>query len=161
MTNITIEVEGLNEVMKAVDPKDFERMLMTTMQGATNIIREPLQNYPGPPTDAQKKLAVEGWTKKQRGWFFANLRAGTLQVPYARTMTLHKGWTVQVKRISGGVMGVIGNRIGYGPVVQDSKDQARIHKGRWPTVQGVKKDKEKEVRSFFERAISRWVSKRR
>lgn len=71
-------------------------------------------------------------SERQRRWFFAALRAGQISVPYQRTGILGRGWRVTAQ--GNGQIGVT-NNIEYTKWVQVQSSQARIHQGRWRTVE--------------------------
>jgi hypothetical protein len=59
---------------------------------------------------------------------------------YVRTNALHDGWTDGVPVVDStgqSLVGVITNSVPYGPDVQSADDQARIHQGRWRTVEQI------------------------
>ena len=69
MTQITIEVEGLPDLLKNLDPKKVDRAMRVGMDGAMKIVRHDL-NYP-PATEAnQPKTFHPGGNNRwyQRGW---------------------------------------------------------------------------------------------
>lgn len=90
----------------------FERTLArewdAESNAAMNEARRLLQRYPSPP-------------------------AGST---YTRTFELQRGWNKPVRRV-GRFGKVLANETTYGPFVQQRQTQARVHKGRWQTVEDV------------------------
>ena len=159
---IDIEIKGLRQLKKQLDPKVFDRRMVATMHGAADLMRAGLKEYPEPPSAGDKARAVAAWTPKQRGWFFWALKHGKIEVPYRRGQSpgsekLGASWTKRVRRGSQGIVATIGTKASYARLVMDDKRQATIHRGRWQTVQKVMKDKQREVKRFFEIAVKRWV----
>lgn len=54
---------------------------------------------------------------------------------YIRTGLLGKSWSIDVRPVSHGVRGILGNPTEYAAHVQFEGQQAQVHMGRWPTVQ--------------------------
>lgn len=73
---------------------------------------------------------------------------------YVRTGTLGRRWTTKVDETGDGLIGKIGNNTSYGPFVQSSAFQSRIHAGRWQTDEMVIKQEESAIVADFERAIN-------
>jgi hypothetical protein len=77
-------------------------------------------------------------------------RAGST---YRRTNTLGRSWS---RRIEGsgttlrGVVGSNGAMAPYNRVVQDRERQARVHRGRWHTIQDVAEQSQSTVQRMFE-----------
>lgn len=71
---------------------------------------------------------------KQRRYFFAALRAGRIQVPYQRSGILGRAWHLEAR---GKERLEVTNTTRYAPYVQLRPTQARIHQGRWQTVEDV------------------------
>jgi len=111
--------------------------------------------YPPPPTGAHTTFVSD----KQRRWFFWALSTGVITVPYKRTGTLGKSWTTDVRPSGTSLNGVLGNVRPYGPYVQDEEVQARIHRGRWPTVQALMRTPAAKFRQYFEQARDRVVKR--
>ena len=73
---------------------------------------------------------------------------------YIRTNRLMDGWTERPARVvSGSVRGEIGNNVTYGPFVMDSRLQARIHRRRWRTIQGIVDDSIDDILDFFRKRL--------
>ena len=123
-TTITVDV---SEAVKKLDPRTMEKYLVAALDGAADIIRADIKEYPPKP---------EGST-------------------YIRTMTLHDSWTKKIDR--GGLQATIGTNVGYAPYVQDADRQAWMHRGRWQTAQSVARDKAQDVKRLVERALNRWA----
>ena len=112
---------------------------------------------PGAPGEYPGKSAgkMTFVSDKQRRFFFAALREGTIQVPYRRTGTLGRKWTSKVTFTDDDVMGFVGNNTPYAPLVQGFDTQARIHAGNWQTEQDVANESRDEIMGIFADEISR------
>ena len=128
---ITITVNNLDRVTRKIDGLARMDYLKGVASAGADVLRADLRKYPPPPPDST----------------------------YRRTGTLGKSWT---KKVSGGPAGWlagVGSRLGYAPYVQDEARQAKVHQGRWQTVQSVAKDRRDEVVRFVVRAIGGWLRK--
>ena len=68
----------------------------------------------------RKAFGVTFFSDKQRRWFFANLDAGTLTIPYQRTQRFRKSWQL----IGRGINTVLVNDSEAGPYLMDDKRQS-------------------------------------
>ena len=158
----TITITGLKELQKKLDPKRAERVLMAGMEGAANIIRNDLKTAPRRPTAAEGKAAFAAMSEKQRRWFFWALKKGKIEVPYRRGSSpgsekLGASWTQKVRRAMRGIEAIIGSNASYGPWVMDKANQARIHQGRWPTVQDVAKRRTNDMQKLLETVLRKAI----
>lgn len=96
---------------------------------------------------------------KQRRKVFALIREGL--IPYKRTGKLGQGWTTNVRVMVTSIRGVLGNIRPYARLVQDELKQARVHRGRWPTVQMLKRTPAKKIERFFRNGLRRVVDRLR
>ena len=157
--SVSIQIVGLEAVVKKLGSIAARDALKPAMGRSLARLQAGLVKYPPRPEPGG------GWvsrmTPKARGWFFANLRAGTIGVPYKRTMKLGQGWTNKIEHVGGplGMKGIVGNVRNYGPFVQDEPRQHPIHKGRWPTVQSVAKAEKSRIVKDFRDEIHRLVNK--
>ena len=76
---------------------------------------------------------------------------------YRRTGTLGRRWTTEVQTLTQ-FRGVLGNNTIYGPYVQDKDKQARVHRGRWQTIQSVVKAKRAAVVADFLAVLRRLLN---
>ena len=161
MATATIQIEGIDALLKKLDPKRYDKVLHTAMSGAVDMVRAEYRGaYPPPPTP-------DGWVAKmpvkQRRGFFAKLRTGEIEVPYRRGQSpgsekLGASWTRKIRRTAQGLEGIIGTRVSYARWVMDKGRQAPIHAGRWPTVQDLLEKQKGNVRRIFEQAIRRAIA---
>jgi len=94
-------------------------------------------------------------TLKSQRWFFANLNAGNITVPYQRSGTLGQGWTTAQPHWH---TAVIGNNIPYASLVQgDDSQQAPYHMGNWSQAEQVGEDEHGEVTGIVNQHLLRWV----
>ena len=130
---ITITVKNLDSVTRRIDGLERMDYLKGVASAGADVLRADLRKYPPKPPDST----------------------------YRRTGTLGKSWTKSVMRggREGGWLAQIGTRLGYAPYVQDELRQAKVHQGRWQTVQSVAKDRRDEVVRFVVRAIGGWLRK--
>lgn len=92
----SIEIQGLEQVIsriKSLPDESKKQVLNDVADYSLDILaEEPPQKY----VTRQAAYGVTWFSTKQRGWFFANLRAGNISVPYHRTHALAHGWKADV-----------------------------------------------------------------
>ncbi len=149
---VEVEIEGLAEALDMFLQGNSKvgQALKRATSASVKVLRARLAKYPG--KSAGKMTFV---SDKQRRFFFAALREGTIQVPYRRTGTLGRKWTSKVTFTDDDVMGFVGNSTPYAPLVQGFDTQARIHAGNWQTEQGVANESRDEIMGIFADEISR------
>ena len=151
--NATIEVIGLDALRLKFTRLGANNLLAPEMGRALEKIRAPLAKAPSPPTFQGHAAWM---TPKQRRWFFWALHSGKITVPYQRTGKLQQSWTARVRADVTGLEGTVGNIMHYGRWVQDrDKPQARIHVGRWATVQDVTERVLPTITAGFQKEIDR------
>jgi hypothetical protein len=139
--NLDAWVQKLQQVGKGVED------LSTPLFLALSVVRSYLKQYPLPPAPGFGFVS-----DKQRRAFFGLLKSGRITVPYRRTMLLGRSWHITVKPLKGTLANPIG--LSYGRWVQDEARQAKIHKGRWRTVQDATVRCKKLVVAVFEHYVS-------
>jgi len=123
----SIRVEGLEELQRKLGALAANTALVPEMGRSLERVRAPLVKYPLPPPNSR----------------------------YKRTGKLGQRWTSQVNTSSTSLEGIIGNNVVYARWVQDKEKQAKIHQGRWPTIQDVLQDKMQAIIAGFEKEIAR------
>jgi len=122
MSNLTIQLRGLPEIRKklgAVQGRKFTRGLM---MGAGEHLKSKFARYPARKSVTRTQAYGQPFsTDRQRRWFFASLRDGSLQVPHRRTREFGNKWYVKEK----GAGAVVGNPMPYGDYVM-GEGQARL-----------------------------------
>ena len=121
-----IHVEGLDRIIRKLGRLKAFSELRPAMERGVAMLHEAVADYPPPP---------EGST-------------------YRRTGTLGRRWTTKVETLTT-FQGTIGNNTVYGPYVQDEAKQARMHKGRWQTIQSVVEEKRSAIVADFQALIRR------
>lgn len=152
---IELEIEGLAEALDMFlqGNQRVGMALKRATHASVKLLRARLAKYPGKSTGKATFVS-----DKQRRFFFAALRQGSIQVPYRRTGTLGRKWTSKVTFTDNDVMGFAGNTAPYAPLVQGFGTQARIHAGNWQTDQLVADESRDEVLGIFASEISRAMS---
>ncbi len=152
--SITIQVEGLDEITKALSDVRLRQAVETGMRGAAEIVREPLATYP-PASAANRSPGVNGYSWYERGF-------GTRTVTgraYPTSQALGRSWTTDVVTRGKTIAGVIGTTVSYGPFVHGEK-QAGFHRARgWKRTQQVVRETERKVAVFLERVIANVLSR--
>jgi len=98
-----------------------------------------------------------GWrSEKQRRYVMARIREGSIQIPYARTQTLRKGWRVE----GSGRNQIVVNEVEYAPYVKDIQSQAQGHMLRgWGVVQTEIQDRMDEIVRKFDAGVKEALRK--
>lgn len=147
-----IIVKGLDELIAKLGRLAAFQNLRQPMADSLNKLWDKVAKYPTPPEPGSFRGFVSA---KQRRYFFYALRAGLIQVPYRRTGTLGRRWTMQITQGAESITGILGNNTTYGPWVQDKTQQATIHQGRWPTAQDVLEKQRAWIVNRFNQAIEK------
>jgi len=105
VTTVRITIEGTDKIAAKLDRLNIGEILRTPMYRAVLRIQADMQKYPPQ-------------------------RAGST---YRRTGTLGRRWTTNVVSTARRAEGSVGNNTSYGPFVQSSQFQARVHRGVWQT----------------------------
>ena len=150
--SVEVEIGGLAEALDMFLQGNVKvgMALRRATAAAVKVLRARAAKYPGKSTGKMTFVS-----DKQRRFFFAALRQGTIQVPYRRTGTLGRKWTSKVTFTDDEVMGFAGNNAPYARFVQGFDTQARIHAGNWQTEQDVANDSRDEIMGIFADEIGR------
>lgn len=136
------------------------RGLKAMMGGAVELIRSGVADYP-PATEGNRPRTFQSgaqniWYERGFGskWARKDGSVGTAET----SETLGRSWTTEVTGFAAGVRGIVGSRVSYVRKVQDEKQQTAIHKQhKWPTVQGVLKEKTQQIIRLFDSMIARII----
>lgn len=122
-----IEIKGLPELYKKLGRLATLEYLVTPMQAGLFRLEGRMKEYPQARPSSK----------------------------YVRTGTLGRRWvTTPVKHIAEGLYGSLGNNTPYGPWVQSSAFQARVHAGRWSTDLEVMNEEREFIVRLFENAVA-------
>lgn len=148
MADIVVTVEGIPELQARLGRALSDAVLRGAMTQATALVQRRLAVYP--PASHRKMVWV---SEKQRRFFFAALREGTIEVPYRRTGTLGRRWTSAITGSGDNLVGTVGNNTSYGPYVMSRADQAAYHAGVWPVAEDVADQMTDDVLGIFQQAV--------
>ncbi len=147
---IEIRVEGLDELMQRLGPLATFAFLRPAMDSALKLLQDELAIYP-----PQAHRPLGGFrSEKQRRYVMMLARTG--QIPYRRTGTLGRSWTIKIEQSANAMIGTVGNVMGksYGPYVMDRGQQAWMHQGVWHTAQDVAERNTEAVLGIFADAVN-------
>ena len=110
------------------------------------------------PPVRRRKVDTSLWTVRQRGYFFAALKEGKIEVPYRRgsspgSQRLGARWAVDERRIAQGRV-TVGNNSSYAALVYSKSGQSGYHKGNWKTIDAIAKKAGPEARRIVRLAIA-------
>ena len=140
MPEIIIHIEGLERLQGKLNALDPHRYMAAVMGECVSDIQTDIATY-APATEAN---LPRPWTSGgpntwyERGYGTKRIRKDGSIVGYQTSEVLGDHWTKRVEQ--GGMRGVVGNKVSYGPFVQDEDEQAPFHKeAGWRTIQEVAK----------------------
>ena len=149
MADFEIEVHGIKELAQKLSVDEFKKAINTSLLRGAGTVVSIVARYPPIRTRKQKFK-----TLKSQGWFFANLRAGNIRVPYARTDNLGRKWTQRSIRWN---EVEVGNNTPYARVVQEREDQSNYHKGNWRTTDDIAEQDKGAVVQQVARGIENYL----
>jgi len=157
MTKVTLEVEGLDRLQRAMQqaPREVDRGIRAAMTGGTEILKEGVATYP-PASDAnlpQPGVPGARWYERGRGGWYVRKRTGET-VNYGGSEVLGKSWTTKISRTARGWLGVIGTKVSYARPVHDETQQADYHAQRgWKTAQQSVREGAVKVQRLFNSVV--------
>ena len=131
-----IGLEALIKKLKRLSAPELTREIEKTTRKAVMYVHGKVPAYPAPPVGST----------------------------YKRTGTLGREISTKVITMGSDVVGLIGSPTPYAPwVISDEAaggagPQAKVHKGRWYTLQGVVKKAQDAVNKIFEDMVRRLTS---
>ena len=140
MPDVVIRIEGLGRIEEKLKQLEPRRYMTDVMSVCLADIAEDVATYP-PATEANKprdftSKGVNIWSERGYGSRWARKDGSIGGSPTSKE--LGRSWTTRVEQH--GMRGVAGNKVNYGPFVQDEDEQAPFHKARgWTTIQEVAK----------------------
>lgn len=134
-----IRIEGLDELRRKWGGSEasFKSAFRTAMDRSVKYVHEEIPPYPAPP-------------------------AGST---YTRTMQLDRSIGTEVRSVGSDFIGTIGTNLIYAPYVISTEKvdargpQAKVHRGRWWTLQGVLEKAKGQVQRIFTQTFEQWVKK--
>ena len=150
MTKVTIDLDGLDEVLARLERVGSLAPLRAGVAAAALQIKGYIARYP------PKRPREMRFTDRQRRFFFWALRQGIIEVPYQRGQSpgsedLSQRWTIKLRQH--GLTAIVGNNASYVRYVQDRDRQSSYHKGNWQTAQDVAERHAAEVTNIIRLAI--------
>lgn len=133
MIDLKIDISDVLAKLARLNDADLARVIADAV--VDEAVLPELAKYPAPSRAPQPFVSA-----KQRRYFFAALKEGSITVPYPRTGGLGKSFT---KAPFGGGVNVT-STLGYADLVVGEK-QARYFKGNWPSVTDVAAKIEKDT----------------
>lgn len=123
-------------------------------------LQDDIAQYPRKAQGAFSRLATPG----QRRAYWARVRSGIIRhregVGYVRSGDTGRKWTTEVRRVTGGVRGILGNNSPGARWVHGKDTQQPFHReSGWLTDEKVLQDNADKIRREFQRVINRELSK--
>jgi len=158
-TGATIEIEGLDELVRKLDDLAKLTKVHAGMEAAALYLKGKIAQYP-----PRKHITIQqagGWASdKQRRWFFWALNKGAIDVPYRRGISpgsedlAHK-WTTNYDK--GKFEAVVGNNASYARFVMGDKQTKMMQMIGWKTVETVASAETKRVQEYVIEAVMRAI----
>jgi len=95
-------------------------------------------------------------TDKQRRWFFANLREGTLDVPYHRTQALSDAWQI----VGSGEKAILVNDMPYAGYAYGTSQNRLLAAIGWKKLPAILKEREARIKQIIKAAVKKALRKR-
>lgn len=126
---ISVQIDGVEKLLRKFNSiQKIHEILAPPMRISTMVLQADLAKYP----------------PKRRG------------SKYVRTGTLGRKWTTSPPRLEGRkLIGRVGTNVAYAPLVQSSKFQSSVHRGRWQTDEQVIKRNRKRIVTQLNITIAR------
>lgn len=140
MPDVIIRIEGLDRIQDKLKQLEPRRFMTAVMAVCLADIKDDIAAYP-PASEANRPRSftsggVNRWYERGYGSRWARKDGSVGGSPTSEE--LGRSWTTRVEQH--GMRGVVGNKVSYGPFVQDEREQAPFHKDRgWTTIQEVAK----------------------
>jgi len=124
--------------------------------GTAEYLKKLFQAYPSYRYVSRKSAyGVTFFSERQRRWFFAALNSGALQIPYRRTQTMRKGWTV----IGGDRYALLANQTPYADLLMGDGQSRHAAKIGWKKMTTIIQEKaqyiNKEIDTLVKKAIKK------
>ncbi len=156
---INIEIKGLDEAVKKLTTMAQLRKVHAGIRDAGMYLKGKMAIYP--PRKHITIASLGGWkSDKQRKWFFANLRKGTIDVPYRRGQSpgsedLANKWTSKYDKNK--FQAVVGNDASYARLVMGKKQTEMMKRIGWKKVDVIAKDETRKVQELMIDAVRRAI----
>lgn len=123
----SIRLEGSEELIKKLQSLEDMKRVKAGVVNAAETLRDKVKEYPPQSSRPNPMLKVND---KMRRGFFAKLKAGEIEVPYRRGQSpgskkLGQSWNIERKNY--GFKAIIGTKVSYARLVQDSAQQTSYH----------------------------------
>jgi hypothetical protein len=156
---VRIKVRGIKETEAFLQQVPHGTRKAAAQSYADYLIgneRHGLKHYPAYRKVTRKQVYGQTFaSNKQRRWFFASLRDGTLKLPYVRTQKLRDGW----EKTKSEFRPVIRNLVPYAKHVLGD-DQSRMSaKIGWRTWQKNVTDNMRGALRAANQAVARWLKR--
>lgn len=143
----TIYIDGLDRLLAKLNRLGKMEDAKTAMQTAAKHVMDKARIYP-----TYKHIPMRWQSEKQRRWFFAALRTGSIRVPYKRGPNLRRHWKISLR--DGGLTASINNDTPYGKFVMGTDSQYWMHKAiGWKTEKQIADEERRVVVDFVTAAI--------
>jgi len=156
MATTQIDIEGLGELRTTLEQLGRLDVIEYNLLAAGQMVEGKMKIYP-PPSIANSPSNPTGyWYERGYGsrWWRADGTMGGRKT----SERLKEQWTVEPL---GRTAVQVGNKVTYGPFVQDAQNQQWFHRMRgWQTIQTVAEQEKDRITNFLRTQIERWLAGR-
>ncbi len=164
--SIIIDDTAVRQMLERT-PTRIDVAMRQALGDATKLLLSEAKNYPPPPDPIQgpQRVPVRSFTTRTgvsvrllsrtaSGKGVTWMSAKSLR--YKRTGTLGRSWHKEVTGRGADMVGRVysdGNKAPYNRYVQDREFQARVHQGRWSTIQEIAERNADNIDAMFRNRI--------
>jgi hypothetical protein len=151
----TIEIEGLDELIRKLDDLKQLRKVHAGLKGAALHVKGKIAKYPRESKANFPAGPGSSWYERNKGSWYWRVR-DNVKKQYGNSEMLGKSWAIKYNQSK--FEAIVGNDTSYGPFVQGA-EQASFHKRRkWKTVDTVAKEETKRVQEYVFEAVRRAIN---
>lgn len=154
---IGIDIRGIEQVRQKLQSLASPQLARAATKATADYLRGQLQRYPPQIYVSRREAYGRPFeSARQRRWFFAALRDGTLRIPYQRTGTLRRGWRILE---SGGADHILVNEVPYARFVQNSPQARMMTLRQWRTLQRIIYEERDRIKRVIDEAVNAAIKK--
>lgn len=164
--SMIVQIEGMEKLLAKLRSDVVRRHALAGMEAAVSNLHADIAKYPMVTPGRHQfssDLGQHFKSDKQRRWFFASLRDGSLQIPYKRVGKpgglagggpgLQGGWRGRWWATGDNIIGEVSNPCEYGPYVQGAEQTPFHAEGGWRTLPAAANAMMDQVKQIFTEAL--------
>lgn len=162
MSDITINLEGMEELLQAIESLEDLKPIRGAVQAMALYMKGKVAVYPPYRHIPRKQIyGFSFFSDKQRKWFFAAVAEGRINVGHSSrggktSQGFGRRWTITP--LNSGLTAIIGNNTSYGEFLMGAKRSKRSEAGGWRLVSEVLEDNRSAVQAYLRIAAKQLLS---